>query len=418
MASSLVKRRRRRECHFLGSPAMTNNPRDPDNFINFCQGQQLTNGAQVTAGSCNGIPMGRIPASANMISAMITNPQPGKALAAGTTFNISVQTSHLAAGKFTNPTTTYYTAPQDLDGGGDIIGHCHVTVQDIGSLDSTSPPDPSRFVFFKGIDDAGNGKGLLQAEVSGGLPAGTYRVCTMIAAQNHQPVAMPVAQRGAQDDCTKFEVTDGGGQGGGNQNQGQAGGNQKTGGNQAGGTQNGNQQNGNQNQAGGNQSGGAQAGGNRNQAGGNQAGGNQAGGNQAGGNQAGGNQAGGNQAGGKQSGGAQAGSNQGTGGKQRGQAGKASASLADNASASQTSDAADTKTSDVSESQTTDIADSQTSDAAESETTDAAATQASTTTSEAATKTDAAGKAGNNKGSSSGKGGDVKKNAAGQGQRG
>lgn len=372
---------------------MTNTPRDPDNFINFCQGQQLTDGAQVTAGSCNGIPMGRIPASANMISAMITNPQPGKALAAGTTFNISVQTSHLAAGKFTNPTTTYYTAPQDLDGGGDIIGHCHVTVQDIGSLDSTSPPDPSRFVFFKGIDDAGNGKGLLQAEVSGGLPAGTYRVCTMIAAQNHQPVAMPVAQRGAQDDCTKFEVTEGGGSQGGNQNQGQAGGNQKTGGNQnvnqnqAGGNQN-------QNQAGGNQAGGAQAGGNRNQAGGNQ--------NQAGGNQAGGNQAGGNQN--------QAGSNQGTGGKQRGQAGKASASLADNASASQTSDVADTKTSDVSESQTTDIA--------ESQTTDAAAAQASTTTSDAVTKTDTAGKAGNNKGSSSGKGGDAKKNAARQGQRG
>ncbi|KAH7359308.1 hypothetical protein B0T11DRAFT_259223 [Plectosphaerella cucumerina] len=265
-------------------PGQAPSATDPDNFINFCQGQQLTNGAQVTAGSCNGIPMGRIPASANMISAMITNPQPGKALAAGTTFNISVQTSHLAAGKFTNPTTTYYTAPQDLDGGGDIIGHCHVTVQDIGSLDSTSPPDPSSFVFFKGIDDAGNGKGLLQAEVSGGLPAGTYRVCTMIAAQNHQPVAMPVAQRGAQDDCTKFEVTEGGASQGGNQNQGQAGGNQKTGG-----TQNGNQnqaggnQNQNQNQAGGNQAGGAQAGGNRNQAGGNQ---NQAGGNQAGGNQA------------------------------------------------------------------------------------------------------------------------------------
>ncbi|KAK3301690.1 uncharacterized protein B0T15DRAFT_544364 [Chaetomium strumarium] len=67
-------------------------------------------------------------------------------------------------------------------------------------------PDPARFAFFKGVDDAGDGKGGLRAEVTGGLPEGAYRVCTMVAARNHQPVAMPVAQRGAQDDCMKFEV--------------------------------------------------------------------------------------------------------------------------------------------------------------------------------------------------------------------
>lgn len=161
---------------------------------------------QITSGSCNGIPMGRIPASENMISAMITNPQPGDQVPADTTFNISVQTAHLKAGFFVNPTTNYYTAPQDLDDNGDVIGHCHITVQDIGDLKSTTPPDPTKFAFFKGVDDAGNGQGLLQAVVEGGLPAGVYRACTMIAAQNHQPVNMPVAQRGAQDDCTKFEV--------------------------------------------------------------------------------------------------------------------------------------------------------------------------------------------------------------------
>ncbi|KAH8672141.1 hypothetical protein BGZ60DRAFT_469528 [Tricladium varicosporioides] len=179
---------------------------DNANFINFCSGQTITNGQQLTAGSCNGIPMGKIPASKNMISAMITNPQIGDKIPADTTFNISVQTAHLNAGFFVNPTTNYYTAPQDLDNKGDIIGHCHVTVQDIGALRSTTPPDPTTFAFFKGIDDAGNGKGLLQAVITDGLPVGVYRVCTMIAARNHQPVNMPVAQRGAQDDCTKFEV--------------------------------------------------------------------------------------------------------------------------------------------------------------------------------------------------------------------
>ncbi|KAL0932836.1 fungal transcriptional regulatory protein [Colletotrichum truncatum] len=199
-------------------PGQAKSVTDPDNFINFCQGKTITNGAQITAGSCNGIPMGDIPALKNMVSAMITNPQPGEKVQAGQTFNISVQTSNLKAGNFVNPTTNYYTSPQALDDQGKIIGHCHVTVQDIGSLKSTTPPDPTKFAFFKGIDDAGNGKGLLQATVTGGLPAGTYRVCTMIAAQNHQPVAMPVAQRGAQDDCTKFEVVGNGNNNGANGN--------------------------------------------------------------------------------------------------------------------------------------------------------------------------------------------------------
>jgi hypothetical protein len=34
-------------------------------------------------------------------------------------------------------------------------------VQDIGDLQATTPPDPPTFAFFKGIDDAGNGQGLL-----------------------------------------------------------------------------------------------------------------------------------------------------------------------------------------------------------------------------------------------------------------
>lgn len=45
----------------------------------------------------------------------------------------------------------------------------------------------------KGINDDGNGQGLLSATVTDGLPAGTYRVCTMNSASNHQPVLMPVS---------------------------------------------------------------------------------------------------------------------------------------------------------------------------------------------------------------------------------
>ena len=151
--------------------------------------------------------MGDIPAKTAMVSSIITNPQTGSQIPSDTTFNITVQMSNLVAGSFTNADATYYAAPQTLQGG-QVVGHTHVTVQDLGnSLNPTQALDATQFAFFKGINDAGNGQGLLNAVVTGGLPAGNYRVCTLASASNHQPVLMPVAQRGTSDDCTKFVVT-------------------------------------------------------------------------------------------------------------------------------------------------------------------------------------------------------------------
>lgn len=178
-----------------------------NNFINFCSGQTLTNGLQITTGSCNGIPMGQIPAKNVMVSSTILNPQTGVSIPSDTTFNITVQMANLAAGQFTNADATYFSVPQTLTNG-IVSGHTHVTVQDLGgSLNPTNALDATQFAFFKGINDAGNGQGLLSAVVTGGLPAGNYRVCTMASSANHQPVIMPVAQRGTADDCTKFVVS-------------------------------------------------------------------------------------------------------------------------------------------------------------------------------------------------------------------
>ncbi len=137
--------------------------------------------------------MGDIPAQAQMVSTIVTNPGPNQDIQANQNFDITVQINNLQAGTFTNPDTTYYTAPQQLQGG-KIIGHTHVTIQDLkGDINTKTPPDPITFSFFKGINDAGDGNGGLKATVAGGLPAGSYRVCTMVAAANHQPVIMPVS---------------------------------------------------------------------------------------------------------------------------------------------------------------------------------------------------------------------------------
>lgn len=138
--------------------------------------------------------MGEIPAKTNMVSTVILSPQNLQDINANESFNVSLQVANLQAGSFTNATSTYYSAPQALNSAGDIIGHVHVTIQDMGgSLNPTTPPDPTTFAFFKGIDDAGNGQGLLQAAVTDGLAAGVYRVCTMSSSSNHQPVLMPVS---------------------------------------------------------------------------------------------------------------------------------------------------------------------------------------------------------------------------------
>jgi transcription initiation factor TFIID subunit 15 len=159
------------------------------------------------AANINEIVMGDIPSFTNMISTIILSPTPGQILPPSRDITIKVYVQNLAPGHFTAPLKTYFTAPQSLSPEGLVAGHVHVTVQDMGSsLTPMKPLDASKFVFFKGINDNGNGQGEFQTTITGGLPKGFYRVCTMNAAMNHQPVLMPVGQRGAQDDCQKFVV--------------------------------------------------------------------------------------------------------------------------------------------------------------------------------------------------------------------
>ncbi|KAL4990975.1 hypothetical protein BDW68DRAFT_174419 [Aspergillus falconensis] len=184
---------------------------DPANFINYCSKRVLTNGKSSEKGSCNGIVMGDIPSDKNMVSTIITFPLPGQLLLAHTPFVIEFRTSNLNAGSVTNPNSTLYSAPQALQDG-NVVGHVHVTIQSLFDYRNDKlenygvPPDPAKFVFFKTVFGEGDALNGFSVNVSEGLPVGFYRVCTMAAASNHQPVVMPVVERGAQDDCQKFRV--------------------------------------------------------------------------------------------------------------------------------------------------------------------------------------------------------------------
>ena len=171
-----------------------------NNFINVCVGKTLTNGTQNASGSCNSIPMGDIPESTKTPSAKFVFPTNLAKIDANKNFTAKLKLKNVQLGVFTNADASYYAAPQRLNDGGVVIGHTHITVDNVGSIDSTDTTDPTRFSFFKGINDAAAADGTVTAQVNG-LPAGTYRFCSLTTTANHVMSAGPVAQHGANDDC-------------------------------------------------------------------------------------------------------------------------------------------------------------------------------------------------------------------------
>jgi transcription initiation factor TFIID subunit 15 len=182
-----------------------------NNFINFCQGQALTNGTQNPAGSCNGIVMGKICSKDKMPSVRIQSPKNLDTIEPNTNFTFTLAANNMALGTFVNADTNYFSAPRNTDGQGRYIGHTHCVIQQTQSLTSTELLDSTTFAFFKGINTAQDQNGLISIDVPG-LPAGTYRICTITTGANHQALDGSIAQRGHFDDCNQITVKGGGGQ--------------------------------------------------------------------------------------------------------------------------------------------------------------------------------------------------------------
>jgi len=149
--------------------------------------------------------MGIIAATTNMPSSKFVFPANGAVVPANKAFTIQMAIKHLTTGNFVNAASNYFSAPQQVDGSGDIIGHSHVVVEKLASLDQTDPTDPSKFAFFKGLNAAAN-DGILTADVTKGLAPGAYRLASINSAANHQPVLVAIAQHGSLDDMVYFTV--------------------------------------------------------------------------------------------------------------------------------------------------------------------------------------------------------------------
>ncbi|KAJ3995164.1 hypothetical protein F5050DRAFT_1675269 [Lentinula boryana] len=180
-----------------------------NNFINYCLTQgnlPITNGLQVTTGSCNPAPIGTIPSVQNMPSAKFQNPANGATIPANADFVITMNINNLDTGNFVNANENYFAAPQQLNGQGQIIGHTHVVIEALSDLAQTTPTNPQQFAFFKGVNTAAV-NGAVTADVTSGVPAGAYRLCSINSSSNHQPVIVPIAQHGSLDDCVYFTAS-------------------------------------------------------------------------------------------------------------------------------------------------------------------------------------------------------------------
>lgn len=183
-----------------------------NNFINFCltvPNLPITNGKQIQTGSCNPAPIGVIPSVDNMPSSKFVSPANGDTIPANSAFTISMAIKNMITGNFVNAQENYFAAPQQLNNG-QIVGHTHVVVETLSDLAQTTPTNPKQFAFFKGVNGAAQG-GVVTADVEDGLPAGAYRLCSINAAANHQPVIVPIAQHGSLDDCVYFTASANGG---------------------------------------------------------------------------------------------------------------------------------------------------------------------------------------------------------------
>ncbi|CAG8478580.1 9549_t:CDS:1 [Racocetra fulgida] len=176
----------------------------------------VANGTQIKingnlGGWCSSLIQGQLPATELMISTLILKPKDGSTVPANQNFTLAIKIINLQTGYFSDSDSEYYTMPQVLNEEGIIKGHCHVVIQKLTyDKDGEIVPNPNIFAFFKGLYDPANDHGILETEVGTalgpGLPSGRYRICTMVSSYTHQPVIMPVAQRGSQDDCIRFTV--------------------------------------------------------------------------------------------------------------------------------------------------------------------------------------------------------------------
>lgn len=186
-----------------------------NNFINFCStvpNLPITNGASLISGSCNPAPMGVLPSSDNIPSCKFTFPRHLDVLRTNQAFIVELSVLNFNSEPVqANKDKNFLSAPQQLNEDGLIVGYVGIVIQEIDSLDSVEPLDPRVFAFHKSSAPTSftspDGTNVIQLSVAQGLPAGTYRLTSLMRTANHAPVLSPILAQGSSNDVVYFTVS-------------------------------------------------------------------------------------------------------------------------------------------------------------------------------------------------------------------
>ncbi|KAJ3267789.1 hypothetical protein HDV01_004032 [Terramyces sp. JEL0728] len=180
--------------------------------VDFCKqsGAGEAAGQQQQSGSmCVSTVQGLLPDVNKMVSSMISQPPSGATVDAAKGFQVVFKTQNLQTGFVADLEKQYLLIPQTVDPKtGFVQGHAQVSIQHIPDAQQAVPA--SSVEFFKVLDTKTGANGLTTFKVN--VPAnaiktnGVHRICTVTATTSGQQVVMPVAQRGAQDDCIRVTV--------------------------------------------------------------------------------------------------------------------------------------------------------------------------------------------------------------------
>jgi hypothetical protein len=141
--------------------------------------------------------MGHLPSKDKMPSTKFTQPRNGDVFTEDTPLVVTIASKNFKTGVFANETSKFLAAPQQLDPtDGTILGHYHIVIEALTSFGQTSSTDPRTFAFSKELPE----DLVSTTPITQGLAPGFYRITATAHAANHQPVLVPVVQRGLLND--------------------------------------------------------------------------------------------------------------------------------------------------------------------------------------------------------------------------
>lgn len=168
-------------------------------------GQEQRNGGNMCVSTVQGV----IPDVGVMVTTIITEPASGATLSGSAGFQVKFQTRNLMAGNFVKLDSQYLLAPQTVDPvTGMVQGFMQLSIQQLPA--NGEVPPGNQISFYAALSDKSDANGVTSFTVT--IPpgkiktSGPHRISAFSSSASGQPVIMPVAQRGAQDDSIRVTI--------------------------------------------------------------------------------------------------------------------------------------------------------------------------------------------------------------------